>query len=77
MTPYADRAVYCKGLRKSYGSTVALDGLDLEIPSGELFGLVWLKGLTTLVCLAAPVGLGARPGLKLPMEGKFSTDGNS
>lgn len=28
-----------RGLRKKYGNFQALDGLDLEIPKGELFGL--------------------------------------
>ena len=27
-----------RGLRKKYGNFQALDGLDLEIPKGELFG---------------------------------------
>ena len=33
-----------RGLRKKYGNFQALDGLDLEIPKGELFGFVGPNG---------------------------------
>lgn len=69
MTPYADRAVYCKGLRKNYGSTLALDGLDLEIPSGELFGLVGPDGAGKTTFLKTLAGL-------LSYEGELKMVGN-
>jgi ABC-2 type transport system ATP-binding protein len=37
-------ALSIRGLRKSYGSTVAVDGLDLEIREGECFGLLGPNG---------------------------------
>jgi ABC-2 type transport system ATP-binding protein len=37
-------AVECAGLRKSYGDVVAVDGLDLTIPRGEIFGLLGPNG---------------------------------
>lgn len=33
-----------RGIRKSYGKTVALDGLDLAIASGSVFGLIGPNG---------------------------------
>jgi ABC-2 type transport system ATP-binding protein len=33
-----------KGLRKSYGSVTALDGLELEVEKGEIFGLLGHNG---------------------------------
>ncbi|MEU6647203.1 ATP-binding cassette domain-containing protein [Saccharomonospora sp. NPDC046836] len=41
MTP---PAVRCKGLRHVFGDTVAVDGVDLEIPAGQVFGLLGPNG---------------------------------
>jgi ABC-2 type transport system ATP-binding protein len=37
-------AVVAEGLRKRYGETVALDGLDLEVPRGAVCGLLGPNG---------------------------------
>ncbi|SIO90062.1 ATP-binding cassette domain-containing protein [Nocardiopsis sp. JB363] len=37
-------AVRTEGLRKNYGDTVALAGLDLEVPAGTVFGLLGPNG---------------------------------
>jgi ABC-2 type transport system ATP-binding protein len=37
-------AVRCRGLKKSYGDVVAVDGLDLEVQAGECFGLLGPNG---------------------------------
>lgn len=37
-------AVVCRGLRKRYGDVVAVDGLDLEVRTGECFGLLGPNG---------------------------------
>ncbi len=48
-------AVEIEGLRKSFGEVVALDGLDLQIESGTVFGLLGPNGAgkTTLVRIMA------------------------
>src|SRR5215469_13158240 len=48
--------VCVRGLRKAYGEVVAVDGLDLEVPSGECFGLLGPNGAgksTTMRMLTA------------------------
>ena len=37
-------AIVAEGLRKHYGSTVALDGLDLAVPEGTVCGLLGPNG---------------------------------
>ena len=37
-------ALVVRGLRKSYGDVKAVDGLDLEVRSGECFGLLGPNG---------------------------------
>jgi ABC-2 type transport system ATP-binding protein len=46
--PLAARAV---GLRKSFGSTVAVDGVDLDVPAGSVLGMLGPNGSgkTTLI----------------------------
>ncbi len=43
----AETVVEAAGLRKSYGDTTALDGLDLEVRRGEVFGIVGPNGAGT------------------------------
>jgi ABC-2 type transport system ATP-binding protein len=46
-------ALEVRGLRKTYGSLVALDGIDLTVPKGEIFGLLGHNGAgksTTIEC---------------------------
>jgi ABC-2 type transport system ATP-binding protein len=40
----ADSAVSVHGLRKSYGERTAVDGVDLDIPRGEVFALLGPNG---------------------------------
>ncbi len=48
-------AIQAEGLSRSYGATVALDGLDLEVEAGTVFGLLGPNGAgkTTLVRILA------------------------
>jgi ABC-2 type transport system ATP-binding protein len=39
-----DPAVRTVGLRKTFGAYAAVDGLDLEVPAGEVFGLLGPNG---------------------------------
>lgn len=42
--PDDEAAIVCRGLTKSYGTTVAVRHLDLTIPHGECFGLLGPNG---------------------------------
>ena len=39
-----DSAIVVEGLRKSFGDVHALDGIDLEVPEGRVFGLLGPNG---------------------------------
>jgi daunorubicin resistance ABC transporter ATP-binding subunit len=53
--PAATTAIEIEGLRKSFGEVVALDGLDLQVETGTIFGLLGPNGAgkTTLVRIVA------------------------
>ncbi len=46
--------VKVRGLRKAYGNRVVVDGLDLDVPAGEIVGLIGANGAgktTTVECV--------------------------
>ena len=50
-------AIACSGLRKSFGRAVALDGLDLEVASGEIHGFLGPNGAGKTVTMRVLLGL--------------------
>jgi ABC-2 type transport system ATP-binding protein len=42
--PEADRSILAEGLTRYFGDLKAVDGLDLDIPSGEIFGFLGPNG---------------------------------
>lgn len=52
-----DCVVRARGLRKSYGQHVALDGIDLNIARGRIVGLVGPNGAGKTTALKAVLGL--------------------
>src|SRR6266513_3027770 len=46
-----------RGLRKAYGTTVALDGLDLRVEEGRIVGLIGPNGAGKTTALNAILGL--------------------
>lgn len=66
-----DFVVEVRNLRKTYGDTIALDGISFNIKKGEIFGLLGPNGAgktTTLECIE---------GLRKPDGGSFSLMGLS
>jgi ABC-2 type transport system ATP-binding protein len=57
-------AVVCRGLRHAFGNHVAVDGVDLDVAEGEIFGLLGPNGAgkTTTIRLITTL-LPARPGM--------------
>ncbi len=65
----SDTVVDARGLQKSYGDDVAVDGIDLEVHRGEIFGLLGPNGAgktTTVECLQ---GLRRRSGGRVRVLG--------
>ena len=49
--------IEARGLRKTYGTTVAVDGIDLQIEEGRIVGLIGPNGAGKTTALNAIVGL--------------------
>jgi ABC-2 type transport system ATP-binding protein len=49
--------IEARGLRKSFGSTVALDGVDLKVDEGRILGLIGPNGAGKSTLLNAALGL--------------------
>ena len=63
------QVVTVRGLRKSYGARVVVDGLDLDVPAGEIVGLIGANGAgktTTVECIQ---------GLRKPDSGQLKVLG--
>jgi ABC-2 type transport system ATP-binding protein len=56
--------IEARGLRKSFGTTVALDGLDLRVEEGRILGLIGPNGAGKTTALNAILGL-------IPYEGEL------
>ncbi|MDQ2978927.1 MAG: ATP-binding cassette domain-containing protein, partial [Acidobacteriota bacterium] len=50
-------AIEARGLRKTFGSTVALDGVDLRVEEGRILGIVGPNGAGKTTALQAILGL--------------------
>ncbi len=61
-------AISVRGLRKSYGSVRAVDGLDLDIARGEVFALLGPNGAGKTTTVRS------RPGIQAP--GRWHRDGS-
>jgi ABC-2 type transport system ATP-binding protein len=60
--------IEARGLRKSFGKTVALDGVDLQIEQGRILGLIGPNGAGKSTALHAVLGL-------TPYEGELKVLG--
>ncbi len=66
----SESALVVRGLRKSYGSVVAVDGLDLEVRTGECFGLLGPNGAGKTTTIEICEGLLARDGGDVEVLGR-------
>ncbi|MFC4728534.1 ABC transporter ATP-binding protein [Coralloluteibacterium thermophilus] len=64
LQPVVRPVVEARGLRKTYRGRTALDGVDLDIPSGRIVGLIGPNGAGKTTALKALLGL-------IPFEGEL------
>jgi ABC-2 type transport system ATP-binding protein len=64
-----DSVVEAQGLHKSYGDNVAVDGVDLEVHRGELFGLLGPNGAGKTTAVECLQGLRRRSGGRVHVLG--------
>src|SRR5580693_8017979 len=62
--------IEARGLRKSFGTTIALDGIDLHIEEGRILGLIGPNGAGKSTALNAILGL-------IPYEGELKVLGRN
>jgi ABC-2 type transport system ATP-binding protein len=62
--------IEARGLRKQFGATVALDGVDLRVEEGRILGLIGPNGAGKTTALNAIVGL-------LPYQGQLEVLGRN
>ena len=62
--------IEARGLRKSFGTTVALDGVDLQVEEGRILGLIGPNGAGKTTALNAILGL-------TPYEGELRVLGRN
>jgi putative spermidine/putrescine transport system ATP-binding protein len=67
-------AVRLEGLTRRYGSTVALDGLDLDISGGEFVALLGPSGCGKTTALRAIAGFDQPDGGRVLVDGRDVTD---
>lgn len=62
--------IEARGLRKHYGATVALDGVDLRVDEGRILGLIGPNGAGKTTALDAMLGL-------IPFQGELKVLGRN
>src|SRR6202051_3645267 len=61
--------IEARGLRKAFGTTIALDGVDLRVEEGRILGLIGPNGAGKTTALQAILGL-------LPYQGELKVLGH-
>jgi ABC-2 type transport system ATP-binding protein len=63
------RAIRARGITKAFGDVVALDGVDLDVPAGQVHGLVGPNGAGKTTLLGLLLGLSVADGGRLELLG--------
>ena len=64
-------AIQVRGLKKSYGSHMVLNGLDFQIKKGEIFALLGVNGAGKTTSLECMEGLRKYDGGTILVKGKM------
>jgi iron(III) transport system ATP-binding protein len=73
----APPALACVGLVKRFGETVAVDGVDLEVPRGSLTALLGPSGCGKTTVLRMVAGLLTPDAGRIAIDGRIVTDGRT
>jgi ABC-2 type transport system ATP-binding protein len=75
-TPEPDRRTLlrCSGLRKTFGSLVAVDSLSFEISAGQMYGLLGPNGAGKTTCISMVAGILRRDAGEISICGEALTD---
>src|SRR6185369_8079280 len=63
------RVILARGITKCFGEVVALDGVDLDVPEGQIHGLVGPNGAGKTTLLGLLLGLAVADGGTLEILG--------
>ncbi len=66
----AEVVLRCEGLRKAYGTVVAIDDLGIEITEGETYGLLGPNGAGKTTAISMIVGILARDAGSVTIDGQ-------
>jgi ABC-2 type transport system ATP-binding protein len=77
MSDGSHAAVVCRGLEKRYGRVTALDGLDLEVPGGSVFGFLGPNGAGKTTTLRILTSLAVADGGDAQVAGLPVRDGSA
>ncbi|MEX1163341.1 MAG: ABC transporter ATP-binding protein [Nitriliruptor sp.] len=72
--PTRTTALACRGLVKAYGTTVAVDGVDLDVPRGTLTALLGPSGCGKTTVLRMIAGLLAPDAGEIVIDGRIVAD---
>src|SRR6202162_6185742 len=64
------KVIEARGLRKAFGTTVALDGVNLQVEEGRILGIIGPNGAGKTTALNAILGLTAYQG-ELKVLGRY------
>src|SRR5262249_24958123 len=73
--PMSDPVVKVEGLRKSYGSLVAVDGISFNVAQGEILGLIGPNGAGKTTVVECILGLRKRDGGTIRVLGEDPGNG--
>ena len=66
-----NRAIQVRGLKKSYGNNMVINGLDFEIEEGEIFALLGVNGAGKTTALECIEGLRKYDSGTITVNGKM------
>jgi ABC-2 type transport system ATP-binding protein len=77
LMPVGEMAIVCQGLTRHYGEVIAVEDLDLVVPSGSIFGFLGRNGAGKTTTIRMLTGLTHPTRGQAWVAGVLTTDANS